>query len=134
MTDDDHTTLLLKGPWGTGKTSAIRSLLDEAKDRSIPDRVPVETVSFISLAGLRSIDDERSLFLRGFDEVGDWLDAGGKTLQAVIKGLGLDKFSSAASGLFLAAVSRKMKGALVVIDDIERRSKSLEIRDVSWAR
>lgn len=47
----EWTTLLLKGPWGCGKTSAVKSLLEETKDPSNKDRLEIKTGMFSSLAG-----------------------------------------------------------------------------------
>jgi len=54
---------------GCGKTSAVRSLLDELTNPGIENQIPVKKFSFVSLAGVASISDARVLFLQGFD---DW--------------------------------------------------------------
>lgn len=138
LSHSEWTTLLLKGPWGCGKTSAIKSLLSEAKDGPNKDRLKVGTYSFVSLAGVSKIADERSLFLAGFES---WNDLPLDRLRGATKALGkLAKtilaaggFGSRAEGLpdlFTMAVTPFMKGSLVILDDLERRSEDLSIGDV----
>src|SRR6266436_202159 len=55
-----HHTLLIKGKWGIGKTLAVRQfLLNECS--------PVKTVSYVSLSGVASVSDERSLAISGLE-------------------------------------------------------------------
>jgi Cdc6-like AAA superfamily ATPase len=138
LSHSEWTTLLLRGPWGCGKTSAIKSLLNEAKDSSNNDRIKVGTYSFVSLAGISKIADERSLFLAGFESWNDLpLDrlrgatkAFGKFAKTILAAGGLGSRAEGLSDLFAMAVTPLMKGALVILDDLERRSEDLPIGDV----
>lgn len=56
---DSWNTLLLKGNWGVGKTSATRSLMEST---IMQDKV--KTFSYISLAGVASVTDEATLFVK----------------------------------------------------------------------
>src|SRR5260221_12981446 len=48
--------------------------LDEAKEKKGSESVlQIETASFVSLAGVKEINDERSLFLLGLDEAPEWV-------------------------------------------------------------
>jgi len=141
LSHDEWTTLLLKGPWGCGKTSAIKSLLNEAKDSSNNDRLEVETYSFVSLAGVSKIADERSLFLSGIES---WKDLPVENVKGLTKTIGkVGKALVAVGGLgsrieglpdlLTMAITPLMKGALVILDDLERRSDDLPIGDVIGA-
>src|SRR5260221_1224841 len=85
LSHSEWTTLLLRGPWGCGKTSAIKSLLNEAKDSSNNDRLKVGTYSFVSLAGISTIPDERSLFLSGIES---WKDLPIENVKGLTKTIG----------------------------------------------
>ena len=141
LSHSEWTTLLLKGPWGCGKTSAIKSLLNEAKDSSNNDRLKVGTYSFVSLAGVSKIPDERSLFLSGIES---WKDLPVENVKGLTKTIGkVGKALAAVGGLgsrieglpdlLTMAITPLMKGALVILDDLERRSDDLPIGDVIGA-
>jgi hypothetical protein len=126
--------MLIKGKWGVGKTSAMRSLLDEAKEKKGSESVlQIETASFVSLAGVNEINDERSLFLLGLDEAPEWLGdlLGGfsNVADSVGKGIGT-AVNKAFNSIALVRLSSRMKGALVVIDEVERRGNGLDLKDV----
>jgi hypothetical protein len=53
----DWSTLLVKGKWGVGKTSAVRSLMDSPAMQEIGKKY-----AYISLAGATSVVDESTLF------------------------------------------------------------------------
>ncbi len=138
LSHSEWTTLLLRGPWGCGKTSAIKSLLNEAKDSSNNDRLKVGTYSFVSLAGISTIPDERSLFLSGIES---WKDLPIENVKGLTKTIGkIGKALVAVGGLgsrieglpdlLTMAITPLMKGALVILDDLERRSDDLPIDDV----
>jgi len=123
--------MLLKGKWGVGKTSAIRSLLDAKK--GTVGALPIDTASYVSLAGINEIGDERTLFLLGLNEVPKWLEdlAGGASslADAAAKGIGT-AVTRALNSFVLVGMTSRMSGALVVIDEIERRGKDLDLKDV----
>src|SRR5260221_6130833 len=107
--------------------------LDEAKEKKGSESVlQIETASFVSLAGVNEINDERSLFLLGLDEAPEWLgdflggflnvaDSGGKGIGTAVK----KGFNSVG----LVWLSSRMKGALVVIDEDERRGNGRDLKD-----
>jgi hypothetical protein len=140
LSHSEWMTLLLKGAWGCGKTSAMRSLLEEAKDASNNDRLEIKTYSFVSLAGLAKIGDERSLFLSGFEnwndlpvknlplkKIGEAVGALGKAGKTLLNMAGLGSRTEGLPELLALGISPFMKGAVVVLDDLERRSDELPI-------
>ena len=141
LKDEDRNTLLLKGPWGCGKTSAVRSILEEAKAQHAAGGGFIKTASFVSLAGATSISDERSLFFQGIElldkvpinNVGKVLHFVSKMIDPFTKITGMGALASAIPELVLPAITPALRGALIIIDDVERRGKSLQMRDVLGA-
>ncbi len=108
--------------------------LDEAKEKKGSESVlQIETASFVSLAGVNEINDERSLFLLGLDEAPEWLGdlLGGfsNVGDSVGKGIGT-AVNKAFNSVALVRLSARMKGALVVIDEVERRGNGRDLKDV----
>ena len=129
---DNWTTLLLKGNWGVGKTSAVRSLIDSPV---IQDKV--KTFSYISLAGLSSVTDEATLFLRGLERVKDrgkktkeGVESVAAVVNVVLTAAGKGNTTAQLPGLLPILAKSLMKDALVVIDELERRAKGLDLEEV----
>jgi hypothetical protein len=72
-------------------------------------------------------------FLLGLNEVPGWLEdlAGGASslADAAAKGIGR-AVTQALNSFVLVGMASRMNGALVVIDEVERRGKGLDLRDV----
>jgi hypothetical protein len=130
--DSRHKTLLVKGNWGVGKTHAVRGLL-------LGENGFAPTVSYVSLSGVSRIADEMLLVVSGLER-----ESGKSTLEKYsVKLAGVAKTATqmipagaggvADAGLdalqgFLA--NRVLKGAIVVLDDIERRDQGLSLSAV----
>lgn len=126
-----HKTLLLKGKWGVGKTHAVRDFL-------LGEESPVKTVSYVSLSGVATVADERSLAISGLERDGGqaaWAKftniakAATKTFPAgagAVADVGID----ALQGFLTNWV---IKDAVVVLDDIERKGESLSLSAIFGA-
>src|ERR1700748_213135 len=133
LKDNNLTSMMVKGQWGVGKTSAMRSITDDLSKRG--RSILQQTISFISLAGVNEISDERALFFLGLDEIPEWA----KPILGAAKGVA-EKGGVISAGvaktietLNLIGQTSRMRGALVVLDDIERRGASLPMGDVFGA-
>lgn len=141
LSHPEWTTLLLKGPWGCGKTSAVKSLLVETKDPSSNDSLKIKAYSFVSLAGVSKIGDERSLFLSGLDDwnrlpikkVRERAAAVGNIGKSLLAAFGFGGRTEGLPDLLAVMIGPFMSGALVVVDDLERRSESLPLDDALGA-
>jgi hypothetical protein len=133
--DSRHKTLLVKGKWGVGKTHAVRGLL-------LGEDGPASTVSYVSLSGISKIGDERLLVVSGLEREGGQQALEKYSLKftevakTATKMIPLSASGVADAGLdalqgFLA--SRVVKGAIVVLDDIERREQGLSLSTVFGA-
>lgn len=131
--------LVISGEWGVGKTYAWNTFLRQAAAKGI--RVP-EFYSYVSLFGLGNLDDLRSAIFQNTISKSDiGKDADIDTLDSVIKSSptlwrksgtlarllpGAEKYASTFEkiGFFW------IKNHLICIDDLERLSEKLSIRDV----
>jgi hypothetical protein len=138
LTGSNPAVLCITGEWGVGKTFLSRSVLDELKKTK---GLGLSRYSYVSLFGLNSLDDMKlSLF-----ENMEWLDqdatnftgrgkAGVKAIAARAKNLSelagalpyIGQFFSRARPLFFSLIQNQ----IVCIDDLERRSKNLDLKDV----
>jgi hypothetical protein len=135
---DGPGVLCLTGAWGVGKTFLWHSVLNHLRNTR---ELSFTRYSYVSLFGLNSLDDMKlSLF-----ENMEWLDqdattftqlgkAGAKALAARAKKLselagalpGIGQFFSKARSLYFSLIQSQ----IVCIDDLERRSKNLDLKDV----
>jgi len=128
---------MIKGPWGIGKTSAVLSLLNPANGKP-PEDLEVKMFAYVSLAGVKELNDERSVFLSGLERFNGAalgkIKSASKILSKTLSGVvSLGGYGSRLSGLAeLAALgaSGLMSNALVVFDDLERRATALELQEV----
>jgi len=128
--------MAIKGKWGVGKTYSWNKFLKEAKDA---DRINLKKYSYVSLFGINSLD---SLKYEIFEKViGCNLIGTNANLETfknhstdfvkttLKKGLDLTKFKSTTHVIeSLAFLS--LNETIICIDDLERKGKSLEIKDV----
>lgn len=128
----------MSGDWGVGKTFLWRSVLDHL--RATGD-LSLSRYSYVSLFGLSSLDDLKSALFENME----WLDQDGtdfagkgraaaKALAARAKKLSelagalpwLGQAFSKARPLYFSLI----QGQIVCIDDLERRSNKLDVKDV----
>jgi hypothetical protein len=124
LNDPDHKVISLKGRWGTGKTFLWKSIENNARNASKP---PI----YVSLFGVKSI---KELKLRIIESVG--LSDTNAFKKVVDTGAGfaagfIKRFTgySAEDGVLLW-VSSFVKDRLLVIDDVERKHRSLDTDEI----
>jgi hypothetical protein len=134
----DPGVLCVSGEWGVGKTFLWQSVLDSVRNAR---ELGLTRYSYISLFGLSSLDDVKSSLFENME----WLDqdatdfagrgkAGAKALAARAKKLSelagalpwVGQAFSKARSLYFSLIQSQ----IVCIDDLERRSKTLDLKDV----
>jgi hypothetical protein len=135
---DEPGVLCITGEWGVGKTFLWRQILDHLRRNS---DLSITRYSYVSLFGLNSLDDMKAALFENME----WLDqdaanfaqrgkAGAKALAARAKKLSdlagslpwVGQAFTKARSLYFSLIQNQ----IVCIDDLERRSKNLDIRDV----
>jgi hypothetical protein len=130
--------LCITGEWGVGKTFLWRSVLDDLRNSK---GLSLARYSYVSLFGLNSLDDMKSSLFENME----WLDqdatnfaqrgrAGAKAIAARAKKLSelagalpwVGQAFSKARSLYFSLIQNQ----IVCVDDLERRSKNLELKDV----
>lgn len=116
----DIRVIALSGKWGTGKSH----LWDEIrKEKGLDAR-------YASLFGLSDLQQLKLKLVQ--QDYRTWAEAGGKVIQAGAKALDavFKGASAAANGLMelsTMALPKLLRGKLLVIDDLERRNKNLDL-------
>ena len=132
--------LVIKGKWGIGKTYTWERCLEECAGDDRPERY-----AYVTLFGLNSIQDiKKSIFENtvnlkeneGEPSIDTFLSNGWdkvvpsiKKITSLSKGMKIPYFSNMSGAVDLVS-EFFIKDQLVCIDDLERRSKSLDIKDV----
>jgi Cdc6-like AAA superfamily ATPase len=130
--------LCVTGEWGVGKTFLWRSVLDDLRKSK---GLSLTRYSYVSLFGLNSLDDVRSSLFENME----WLDqdptnfaqqgkAGAKALAARAKKLSelagalpwVGRTFTKARSLYFSLIQNQ----IVCIDDLDRRSENLGVKDV----
>lgn len=121
LNNDNYKVIALKGKWGTGKTCLWRDINTEQKQESI----------YVSLFGAKTINDLKLRILQNTclddaSSVKKLLNTGGGVVSQVLK-----RFTgySAEDGVLLW-LPELVKNKLIVIDDIERKHKALDIDEL----
>jgi len=134
----DPGVLCVSGEWGVGKTFLWRSVLDTLRNAR---ELSLTRYSYVSLFGLNSLDDVKASLFENME----WLDqdatdfagrgkAGAKALATRAKRLSelagalpwVGQAFSKARSLYFSLIQSQ----IVCIDDLERRSKNLDVKDV----
>lgn len=132
--------LVISGKWGVGKTFAWNKLLREAKERH--GGIALERYAYVSLFGLSDLAEVRQATFENTVRRAEaaepanltTLENGVKSATAGWrKAAGLIKFAGPLSD-YAAAIEKvgffTVREQIVCIDDLERKSGSLEMRDV----
>jgi Cdc6-like AAA superfamily ATPase len=131
--------LVISGKWGVGKTFAWNKLLSEARDE---DRIALHKYAYVSLFGLAGLDAVNGAIFQntvGKERAGLTPDM--KSLAATVKSVKTSWRSGIKLARYIPGVSDysealeklgafSIRNQIVCIDDVERRSSSLEIRDI----
>jgi|JI8StandDraft_2_1071088.scaffolds.fasta_scaffold109761_1 hypothetical protein len=139
LSDEQSGVLVVSGKWGVGKTFAWDRFLRAAKAQR---EISFEHYAYVSLFGLGNLEDLRSAIFQNTvkrDDIGKV--AGLETLEGVVDSApllwrksgklarlipGVDKYTAAFEKIGFFWV----KHQIVCIDDLERKSASLDMRDV----
>lgn len=129
LQDQDYKAIALTGKWGTGKTHLWETIAKDLEANNGTASKPI----YISLFGANSIDALKirilqNAYIRDATAVRKAIDAGGgivKDLFNAIKSATGFSTQGAATGLALIWFHNIIKDRLIVIDDVERKHKSL---------
>lgn len=135
---NEPAVLCVTGEWGVGKTFLWQSVLDDLRKSK---GLNLTRYSYVSLFGLNSLDDVKSSLFENME----WLDqdptnfaqqgkAGAKALVARAKKLSelagalpwLGQAFTKARSLYFSLIQNQ----IICIDDLDRRSNNLDVRDV----
>ena len=139
LADTQASVLVIAGKWGVGKTYAWNSYLKIAAGKN---QFSADRYSYVSLFGLGNLDELKAAIFQNTirkSDIGKSADL--ETLDEMVRSApnlwrkagvvgrlfpGADKYLSTFEkvGFFW------LKNQVVCIDDLERRSKSLDVRDV----
>lgn len=125
--------LCVSGAWGVGKTHLWKEVLVETAKTQPPP--PLLTYSYVSLFGAEKLEDVRlaifanriSLAESQMAKYSQWSLSQAKKAQSLLEQM------PKVGGLFKtlgAMYFSSIRGMIVCIDDLERRSKNLEVKDV----
>lgn len=138
LKESEPGVLCITGAWGVGKTFLWRQVLDQSSKAS---GLSFTRYSYVSLFGLNSLDDVKAALFENME----WLDqdatsfaqrgkAGAKALAARAKKLSelagalpwVGQVFTKARSLYFSLIQDQ----IVCIDDLDRRSKNLNVSDV----
>lgn len=131
--------LMVAGKWGVGKTYAWNSLLREARDGG---QIQLKKYAYVSLFGLSSLDDVKQAIVENTvdkENIGKNPDL--SSLQKAVETVTANwkkgfSFISSFGPMteYAAAVSKVgfffVRDQIICIDDLERKSEALSIRDI----
>lgn len=131
LQDQDYKVIALTGKWGTGKTYLWQSVATESFCRKGASKQPI----YVSLFGVKSINDLKlrvlqNAYLKDASSVKKVIGDGSGIFRDVFDAIkSFTGFSTdgAAIGIALIWFQKLTKDRLIVIDDIERKHKSLDI-------
>lgn len=129
LEDKDNKVIALSGKWGTGKSHLWRDVKDASSDEKVKGAV------YVSLFGLSSIDQMKKKLIEmvipgAESNPGLWesakqaVSSGVKVLEGFHKGFG------AINDIGLLLAPAMLKNKVIVLDDIERKHKKLDVEEV----
>jgi hypothetical protein len=129
LADNNRSTLLIRGAWGTGKTFAVRDFFESGRGNKI------QTFFYVSLAGQKTIGEELVVGglerMRGTSFSDDARKLTGRLVNQVKEFGPIGKILTGVGDAALPFISKGiLKGAVVVIDDVERKHGDLDLDSV----
>ncbi|MFY9327482.1 MAG: P-loop NTPase fold protein [Georgfuchsia sp.] len=124
LRDADYRVIALSGKWGTGKTYLWRAVKTELFGKNNSNKQPI----YVSLFGAKTINDLKlrilqNAYLTDASTVRNLMKTGGGIAKELLK-----KFTGySAEEAALLWLPNLVAGRLIVIDDVERKHKSLDI-------
>jgi len=125
--------LCISGTWGVGKTHLWKEvLLETAKAQPLP---PLMSYSYVSLFGIERLEDLKlSIFANriSLDEsklakYSQWSLSQAKKAQSLLEQIPkVGELFKTLGAMYFSSI----RGMIVCIDDLERRSKNLEVKDI----
>jgi hypothetical protein len=126
LNNHSYKVIALTGKWGTGKTHLWNLVKQQLSAIQAPQPI------FISIFGAKTSNDLKlrllqSGSLKDDNKYKDFISAGGKLLKGVV-----GKFvpGLAVEEIVLLSLPKLLGGRLVVIDDVERKHKTLDIDEI----
>lgn len=140
LASDQAEVMAIKGEWGIGKTYSWKKFLKEAKENN---KISLKRYSYVSLFGINSLESFKySIFENSIKSEIIGEEANFKTFKENAKGL-LDSIGRQSINFFkgapilqsfnpaIEAISfLTLNSTLICIDDLERKGKELDIKDV----
>ena len=140
LSSDKTEVMAIKGGWGVGKTFSWKKFLKEA---SLENRINLERYSYVSLFGINSLEAFKyTIFENVVNREMIGTEASVETFKnnaaSLIELLGRKSFAALRStpivksfGPAIESISfLSLNSTLICIDDLERKGKGLEIKDV----
>lgn len=126
--DQDNKVIALTGRWGTGKTYLWQGVSSDLRGKDVSGKPPI----YVSLFGVKTINDLKLRILQNayskdaHAAMEIFKESGGLFKRFLEKWTGFS-IEGAALGAALIWFQTLAKDRLIVIDDIERKHKSLDI-------
>lgn len=136
LSNETPEVMAIKGSWGIGKTYSWNKFLLEAKENS---RITLKKYSYVSLFGINSLDAFKyAIFEHVVDRNLIGTEANIGTFKDNIVGAstalgkkGLDFFKSRSTTHAIESLAfLSISNTIICIDDLERKGKGLDIKDV----
>lgn len=131
LQDQDNKVIALTGKWGTGKTHLWRDIAEETLGVAEAIRQPI----YVSLFGARTINDLKlrilqNAYAKDAASAMEIFKTSGGIFKDALKKLTGFSVDGAALGAALIWFQSLVKNRLIVIDDVERKHKSLDIDEL----
>ncbi len=136
LSNETPEVMAIKGSWGIGKTYSWNKFLLEAKENS---RITLKKYSYVSLFGINSLDAFKYAIFEQVvnrDLIGTEANIGTfkdniVDASAALGKKGLDFFKSRSTAHAIESFAfLSLSNTIICIDDLERKGKGLDIKDV----
>ncbi|WP_335911911.1 MULTISPECIES: P-loop NTPase fold protein [Shewanella] len=140
LSSDEPEVMAIKGEWGVGKTFSWKKFL---KDASSENRISLERYSYVSLFGINSLEAFKysifeNVIKREIIGTEASIDTFKNNTASLIESFGRQSFNFLKGAPIVKSFSPaietisflSLNSTLICIDDLERKGKGLEIKDV----